>query len=172
MGVARGAEIDADAALEALYAAHYRPLVRLATFLLGGDIGAAEDAVQDAFVAVHSAWRRLRDPSAAVAYLRTTVVNRCRSVQRHLVVVDRFAPERLDDAPSAEASALHDLDADALVAALRALPPRQREALVLRYYGGLSEAEIAEAMGVSRGAVKTHASRGLAALRTTLESLR
>jgi RNA polymerase sigma factor (sigma-70 family) len=64
------------------------------------------------------------------------------------------------------------LEHEAVVAALRELPTRQREALVLRYYLDLSESEIADAMGISRGAVKSHAARGIAALRTTLEAVR
>jgi RNA polymerase sigma factor (sigma-70 family) len=77
----------------------------------------------------------------------------------------------MPDAASAEYGALTQLDRSAVVEALKALPQRQREALVLRYYGDLSEAQIAEAMGISQGAVKSHASRGMAALRQTLESV-
>jgi DNA-directed RNA polymerase specialized sigma24 family protein len=79
---------DADEALVALYTAHYRSLVRLAALLLH-DTAAAEDVVQDAFVAMHSSWRRLRDTDKALAYLRQAVVNRSRSRLRHLKVVER-----------------------------------------------------------------------------------
>ena len=156
----------ADDAVTHLFAAHYRGLVRLATLLLHRpDI--AEEIVQDAFVALHRRWGRLRDPDRALSYLRTTVVNRSRSALRHRRVVEAHlaAARPGPDAPSAEAGALDALRHDEVMATLRALPARQREALVLRYYADLSEAEIAEAMGVSRGAVKSHASRGLAALR-------
>ena len=96
---------SADEALTAVYAAHYASLVRLGALLLH-DAGAAEEIVQDAFVAMHDRWSRLRDPDKALAYLRTSVVNRCRSRQRHLVVVDRHTPRTLPDAPSAEHPAI------------------------------------------------------------------
>lgn len=159
---------DADSAVTALYAAHYRSLVRLAALLVD-DVGSAEEVVQDAFVRMHGSWRRLRDPEAAVGYLRTTVVNLARSRLRHRQVVRKHAPKPMPDAASAEHGALERLEHDRVVAALRGLPGRQRECLVLRYYGDLSEAQIAEAMGISAGAVKSHASRGMAALRAALE---
>ena len=159
---------DADAAVTALYAAHYRSLVRLAALLLQ-DNGGAEEVVQDAFVAMHGAWRRLRDPERALAYLRQSVVNRSRSTLRRRSVAARHVPAVAPDAASAEHGALAALERQALVDAVRALPRRQREAIVLRYYADLSEAEIATAMGVSTGSVKTHTSRGVAALRRALE---
>ena len=161
---------DADQALTALYSAHYRHLVRLSTFLLH-DPGAAEEVVQDAFVAMHGAWRRLRDPDKAEAYLRQSVVNRSRSGLRHRKVEAKYAPKPAPDAPSAEYGALGALERRTVIDALRSLPQRQREVLVLRYYGDLSEAQIAETLGISQGAVKSHASRGMAALRSTLEQL-
>ena len=162
--------VDADQALTALYAAHYRHLVRLATFLLH-DQAAAEEVVQDAFVAMHGAWRRLRDPEKAEAYLRQAVVNRSRSGLRHRKVEAKYAPKPAPDAPSAEYGALGLLERRTVIDALRSLPQRQREVLVLRYYGDLSEAQIAQTLGISQGAVKSHASRGMAALRSTLEQL-
>lgn len=161
---------SADEAVTAMYSAHYRALVRMAAFLLH-DVGAAEDVVQDAFVDMHGKWGRLRDPDKALAYLRQSVVNRSRSALRHRKVVDKHQPKAVPDAPSAEYGAMAALDRSAVVDALAALPRRQREALVLRYYADLSEAQIAEAMGVSQGAVKSHASRGMAALRHVLESV-
>ena len=161
-------EWDAEQAVTAIYGAHYRSLVRLAVLLVR-DVATAEEVVQDSFVAMHSAWRRLRDNDKALSYLRQSVVNRSRSVLRHRVVVDRNAPKPAPDMPSAEQGALALLERSAVVTALRALPPRQREALVLRYYGDLSEAQIATAMGISRGAVKSHTARAIAALRTVLE---
>ncbi|ASU84816.1 SigE family RNA polymerase sigma factor [Nocardiopsis gilva YIM 90087] len=159
---------DADQAVTQLYSEHYRPLVRLAVLLVR-DHATAEEVVQDAFVAMHGAWRRLRDPSKALSYLRQSVVNRARSVLRHRAVVEKHAPKALPDAPSAEHGALGELERAAVIEALRRLPTRQREAIVLRYYGDLSEAQIADAMGISRGAVKSHTARGIAALRTVLE---
>ncbi|GIH68642.1 RNA polymerase sigma factor [Sphaerimonospora thailandensis] len=159
---------DADMAVTALYSAHYRSLVRLAVLLVR-DVASAEEVVQDAFVAIHGAWRRLRDTDKALAYLRQSVVNRSRSVLRHRAVVEKYAPKGLPDAPSAENGAIGELERSAVIEALRKLPARQREALVLRYYGDLSEAEIAHAMGISKGAVKSHTARGMASLRMALE---
>jgi RNA polymerase sigma-70 factor (sigma-E family) len=162
------AEWDADRAVTALYGTHYRPLVRLAALLVR-DVSTAEEVVQDSFVAMHSSWRRLRDTDKALSYLRQAVVNKSRSVLRHRVVVDRNAPKPPPLAPSAEQGAMTELDRSAVVSALRRLPPRQREALVLRYYCDLSEAQIASTMGISRGAVKSHTARGMSSLRTVLE---
>ena len=159
---------DADEAITQIYAAHYRSLVRLAALLLR-DVGASEEVVQDSFIAMHGAWRRLRDPDRALAYLRQSVVNRSRSVLRHRTVELRHAPAPMPDAASAEHGAMGSLEHQEVIVALRRLPERQREVLVLRYYADLSEADIADAIGISRGAVKRHASRGMAALRTTLE---
>ena len=159
---------DADEAITQIYAAHYRSLVRLAALLLR-DVGASEEVVQDSFIAMHGAWRRLRDPDRALAYLRQSVVNRSRSVLRHRTVELRHAPAPMPDAASAEHGAMGSLEHQEVIVALRRLPERQREVLVLRYYADLSEADIADAIGISRGAVKSHASRGMAALRTTLE---
>jgi RNA polymerase sigma-70 factor (sigma-E family) len=160
----------ADEAVTRLFAAYYRQLVRLAALLLT-DTGTAEEVVQDAFVRLHQRWRRLREPDRALGYLRTSVVNGARSALRHRAVASRHAATLRPppDAPSAEATHLDGVGNDELLAALRRLPPRQRETLVLRYYADLSEAEIAEIMGISRGAVKSHAARGIAALRQTVE---
>ena len=159
---------DADEAITQIYAAHYRSLVRLAALLLR-DVGASEEVVQDSFIAMHGAWRRLRDPDRALAYLRQSVVNRSRSVLRHRTVELRHAPAPMPHAASAEHGAMGSLEHQEVIVALSRLPERQREVLVLRYYADLSEADIADALGISRGAVKSHASRGMAALRTTLE---
>jgi RNA polymerase sigma factor (sigma-70 family) len=118
---------------------------------------------------MHGGWRRLRDSDKALSYLRQSVVNRSRSVLRHRIVVDRNAPKPAPDMPSAEQGAITLLERSAVVTALRTLPARQREALVLRYYGDLSEAQIAAAMGISRGAVKSHTARAMSSLRVVLE---
>ena len=159
------AEQDSEAAVCELYSANYQSLVRLAAILVR-DAATAEEVVQDAFVAMHGAWMRLRDTDKALSYLRQSVVNRSRSVLRHRAVVDKYAPKPAPDAPSAEQGAISLLERSAVIAALRGLPARQREALVLRYYADLSEAQIANAMGISRGAVKSHTARGMSALRT------
>lgn len=161
----------ADEAVTHLFRAHYRTLVRLAT-LLTGDQSRAEELAQDAYVQLHANWRRLRDADKALAYLRQSVVNRSRSTLRHRLVVNRYAAAQPPPATmsSAEHDALDQLAQEHMLDALRRLPARQREALILRYYLDLSEADIAEAMGVSRGAVKSHTARGLAALRQTWEA--
>ena len=161
-------EWDAARAVTVIYTDHYRSLVRLAVLLVR-DVATAEEVVQDSFIAMHAAWRRLRDTEKALSYLRQSVVNRSRSVLRHRVVVDKNAPKPAPDMPSAEQGAISLLERSAVIAALRTLPLRQREALVLKYYADLSEAQIATTMGISRGAVKSHTARGVAALRVVLE---
>ena len=160
---------DPDEAVTALYAAHYRSLVRLAALLVR-DTATAEEVVQDSFVAMHRRWRLLRENEKALAYLRRSVVNRSRSVLRHRAVVERNAPKPAPDMPSAEHGAIVLLERSAVVAALRTLSPRQREAVVLRYYGDMSEAQVAAVMGISPGAVKSHMARAMAVLRSALGS--
>jgi RNA polymerase sigma-70 factor (sigma-E family) len=159
--------MDADAAITVLYSAHYRPLVRLAAFLVH-DVATAEEVVQDSFVALHAGLYRLRDNEKALAYLRAAVVNRSRSVLRHRVVVDRNAPKPAPAMPSAEHGAFALIERSEVVAALRDLPMRQREVVVLRFYADLSEAQIATTMGITKGAVKSHTSRAMSALRSVL----
>lgn len=162
--VVRTADVDIDA----LYHAHWRDLVRLAVLLVD-DVASAEDVVQDAFVALHRRSGALRDPDAAVAYLRASVVNLSRSVLRrrqvarkHLKVAD---PEA---APPADHDVLLRDEHRAALAAVRALPRHQREVLILRYWSGLSERDIARALGISPGSVKSAASRGMATLQRVL----
>jgi RNA polymerase sigma-70 factor (sigma-E family) len=150
-----------------IYLGHYHSLVRLAVLLVH-DVQTAEEVVQDAFEAMHLASRRLRDSERALQYLRQTVVNKSRSVLRHRKVVDMHAPKPAPDEPSAEHAALAILERSAVAAALRALPERQREAIALRYYADFSEADIAKAMGISKGAVKSHTARAMASLKTML----
>ena len=158
----------ADQVVTEIYLTEYKSLVRLA-MLLVHDVPTAEEVVQDSFEAMHRAWQRLRDSQKALSYLRQAVVNRSRSVLRHRTVVDKNAPKPAPDEPSAESGAIALIERSEVVAALRMLPVRQREALVLRYYGDFSEAEIAAAMGISRGAVKSHTARGMSALKSILE---
>jgi RNA polymerase sigma-70 factor (sigma-E family) len=161
-------ELSADQAVAHLYAAHYQSLIRLAAMLVR-DTAIAEEVVQDAFVAMHDGWRRLGDPEQALAYLRQAVVNRSRSVLRQRASADQNRSSAPPDTPSAEHGAAVLLESAAALAALRRLPDRQREAILLRYYADLSEAEIAAAMSISRGAVKSHTARGMAALRDAFE---
>ncbi len=159
---------DADRSLERLYAVHYRSLVRLAVLLVR-DQGTAEEIVQDSFVAMHGRWRTLREPDKALAYLRQTVVNRARSVLRHRAVTARHEPPPPGVRAGADEEVLVTERRRAVLDALQQLSVRQREVLTLRYYLDLDEAGIAETLGISRGAVKSHASRGAAALRPLLE---
>ena len=158
----------ADWAVTELFSLHYQRLVRLAALLVR-DVATAEDVVQDSFVAMHDGWQRLRDAESALAYQRQAVLNRSRSVLRHRAVVEKYPEKPSPDMPSAEHGALVQLERSAVITTLRKLPGRQREAIVLRYYADLSEAEIAAAMGISCGAVKSHTARAIAALRADLE---
>jgi RNA polymerase sigma-70 factor (sigma-E family) len=168
---------DADDAVAQLYAVHYASLVRLAALLVRHS-GEAEEIVQDAFVAMHGRWRRLRDPDRALAYLRRSVVNAARSAQRHHNVADRHlgvesgSRDARRASPSAEQHALTGETRTEVLRALDGLPQRQREVLVLRYYSDLAEHDIAATLGISGGTVKSHASRGLRALRSSFEDHR
>jgi RNA polymerase sigma-70 factor (sigma-E family) len=155
-----------DEAVTLLYHRHYAALVS-ATVLLVGDVATAEDVVQDSFIAMHRAWWRLRDTSRALPYLRRSVMNRARSVLQHRGVVDRHGPGPAPGLPSAEEDGLAMLARSSVVTALGALPLRQRQVVVLRYYADLSETQIADALGIATGSVKTHATRALNSLRAT-----
>jgi RNA polymerase sigma-70 factor (sigma-E family) len=159
---------DEGDVLVALYDAQYRSLVRLASLLVD-DIGTCEELVQDAFVAVWRQRGRLYDPAKLPAYLRSAVLNGARSHLRKTQVRRRHVLPLPGSAPAAEVGGVAATETDRVLGALRALPDRQREVLALRYYLDLSEAEIAHTLGISAGSVKTHASRGLAALATALE---
>lgn len=158
---------SADHAVTVLYGAHWSPLVRLAA-LLTRDASVAEEIVQDAFVALHGRWSRLADPAAAHAYLRTSVVNGARSRLRHREVEVRLRQPAPPEPAGPEERAVQSLEDARVLAALRTLPARQQEVLVLRYFGDLSEEDIARTLDISRGAVKSHAHRGIAALRRLL----
>jgi RNA polymerase sigma-70 factor (sigma-E family) len=146
-----------------LYREHRMRLVRLA-ILLVDDQSTAEDVVQEAFTGLHRHWSGLRDEAAAVAYLRTAVVNGARSVLRRRRTAREYVPPHQVNARSAESLVMLSAEHQAVVDALSTLPPRQREVLVLQYYGGLSESEIAASTGISRGTVKSTASRALEAV--------
>jgi RNA polymerase sigma-70 factor (sigma-E family) len=151
----------------ALYAEHALGLVRLAVLLVG-DRASAEDIVQDAFLGLYRRWDRLPDTSAPLAYVRVSVLNGCRTALRRRSRARSVGNLTERPADSAEAVALLSEEQRAVAGALRRLPERQREALVLRYYLDLSEAEIAAVMGISRGTVKSATSRALATVRRTL----
>jgi len=152
-----------DVTIDDIYRSHRMSMVRLA-ILLVDDQASAEDVVQEAFAGLFRNWSGLRDNAAAVGYLRTAVVNGSRSMLRRRRTARAYVPPHPGTERSAESLALLTAEHQAVVTALGDLAPRQREVLVLRYYGGLSEAEIAEATGLSKGTVKSTASRAVAKL--------
>lgn len=158
-----------DCAVTALYHEHYASLVRLAAFLVCDRV-TAEEIVQDSFVAVHAAWRRRPDPDRALCYLRQAVLSRSRSVPRRRSIVKGNSSGPAPDLPDAEQQAAGAPEFPAIMSALHALPARQREVLVMRYYASLSEAQTAKAMGISEDAVRRHAARATAALRGVMDA--
>jgi RNA polymerase sigma-70 factor (sigma-E family) len=163
------APIDADAGVERLFRAHRLSMVRLASLLVD-DRESAEDVVQDAFAGLHRRWASLRTDEAALGYLRTSVVNGSRSMLRRRRTVRRN-PQPAADAFAAEPADGRMMLAEEhrdVLAAMRRLPARQREVIILRYWSELTEAQIAAALGISLGAVKSSASRGRDAIAATL----
>ena len=149
-------EVPVTETFESLFDREYAPMVRLA-FLLVDSNEVAEEVVQECFVRLHQRWESVANPGG---YLRASVVNRSRDLQRR-----RQRERRLRIVP-AEAVAF---EADHLGDALAALPAKRRAALVLRFYEDLSEAEIAEVLGVRPGTVKSMIHRGLTQLREVIE---
>lgn len=154
-----------DEAITALFDAYYVSLCRLATLLLG-DRAQAEEVVQESFLHTFAGWRRIRDPERAGAYLRAAVVNRCRSRGRRRVTEERgnravWTPEERSNRASDPEQRT---EAVAVWGAVQDLPPRQREAVVLRYYADLSEQEVALALGCAIGTVKSQLSKARASL--------
>ena len=160
--------LEARHHVSALYQAHALALVKLAV-LMTGDQPTAEDVVQDAFLGLYRRWQALHDADKALGYLRSSVINGCRSVHRVRFRRQGITPDPQDHADSAEAEAMLGEAHREVLAALRRLPSRQREAVVLRYYLDMTEAQAAQAMGVSKGTVKSATSRGLAALARMLK---
>ena len=163
---AEGTSVDQ---LTETYQAHYRSLLGLAALLLD-DNASCEDVVQEAFIRVHAARSRVRDPEKTLAYLRQTVVNLSRSTLRRRIMGLRLLPKPMPDMASAEEGAYDALERDHLRRSLRGLQRRQREVLVLRYLADMTEAQVADTLGISIGSVKAYGSRGLAALRVAMES--
>jgi RNA polymerase sigma-70 factor (sigma-E family) len=166
------ARAAADDGVSSLYAVHWAPMVRLAWLFVHDDL-LAEEIAQDAFVSLHRKWHEVQE-GRGTAYLRQCVVNGARSALRHHKVEQRYldslrVDQRRLSVASAEHEALASVGSADLFGRLQQLPARQREVLVLRYYLDLSEAQIAEALGIAPGSVKAHAHRGLAALRTQME---
>lgn len=136
-----------------------------------GDRPAAEDVVQEAFAGLHRRWGHLSDQSRARFYLRSSVLNGCRTVLRRrppsgLELIDERV---LPAGASAEASALAGEERRVVMRAVRGLPERQREVLVLRFYLDAPDAEIARLMGIGESTVRSTAHRALAALGRVLE---
>ncbi|MFJ9020875.1 SigE family RNA polymerase sigma factor [Streptomyces sp. NPDC102259] len=150
------------------YRAHYRSLLGLAALLLD-DTASCEDVVQEAFIRVHSARKRVRDPEKTLAYLRQTVVNLSRSALRRRILGLKLLSKPMPDMASAEEGAYDQLERDSLIKAMKGLQRRQREVLVLRYFADMTEAQVAATLGVSLGSVKAYGSRGIAALRKAME---
>lgn len=153
-----------------MYREHYGPLVRTIALLVR-DPAEAEDIVQEAHVRLYRSWEHVRDPLAAPAYLRATAMNLARSRLRSIIRARRRHEEPAHVAPPDEAAMAGVASAN-VIRALKALPRRQRECLVLRYYLELSDQEIARDLGVSIGSVKQHLHRGLEKLERSLESSR
>ena len=168
MTQARQPALEPSQQITALYQAHALGLVRLA-FVMTGDRPTAEDLVQDAFLGLHRRWDALADPGKALSYVRSCVLNGCREIHRVKYRKAKFRLDPPEDVESAEDIALLDEANRAVLAAIRRLPARQREAVVLRYYLDMSEDQAAQAMGVARGTVKSATSRGLAALARMLK---
>lgn len=161
--------LDREQAISALFATHWDRLVRLAALLVD-DRATAEDVVQDAFSATYEKWSRLRDTTAVLAYLQTSVVNGSRSrLRRRGVARRRTSALSPAPGPSAAEEAEWRAETHAVRGALATLPARQRQVLVLRYYLDLNEGEIAAVLRISRGSVKAYASRGLDAIEAAIE---
>jgi RNA polymerase sigma factor (sigma-70 family) len=162
-----------DELVDVLFRRHYAALLRLGVVMLGSR-EAAEDAVQDAFVALHRHRSSLRDPAAAEAYLRSAVLNRCRSWIRRQVT--QRAPRPLilvrEHAESPEDTTVARDEVGSVVAVMRTLARRQREVLACRYVLELSVAETAQLLHISEGSVKAHAHRGLQTLQQRIEVTR
>jgi RNA polymerase sigma factor (sigma-70 family) len=155
--------VTADQLVAELYRTHGLAVLRIA-LLLVGDKPTAEDVVQDAFAGLYRMSHQLSSPDRALAYLRVSVVNGCRSVHRARRVRSRPASQYAPAVWSAEAAVLAKEDSRLMLQAVARLPRRSREVLGLRYYLDLADTEIAEILGVSRGTVSSTASRALAAL--------
>jgi RNA polymerase sigma-70 factor (sigma-E family) len=165
------ADTDANSGVTALYQAHAVGFIRLAIVMLG-ERTAAEDVVQEAFFGLYRHWSGLADPANALAYVRSAVLNGCRNVLRVRGRAVRLGTAAVDEpvvGESADAATLVGEEHHEVLAAIRALPDRQREALVLRYYLDMSEKETASAMGISQGTVKSTTSRAVAALARMLK---
>ncbi len=158
--------VDRDALVAILFEQEATRLVRMAR-LFTDDRNAAEDLVQEAFIRLHRAAHRLKDPDRAAPYLRSIVINLARDHNRRGLMSLRHQEAMKSDAVPdiPEDLVLAGEDQQLIVEGLREVSPRQRDCLLLRFYLDLSEAEIARVLGISPNSVKTHCRRGMAALR-------
>jgi RNA polymerase sigma factor (sigma-70 family) len=158
-GVGRGIA-DPDVAVRKLFDAEYQPMYRLAFTMLASD-AAAEDVVQEAFLAVAARWASLTNPGG---YLRTTVVNgarkRWRSESSRALAEGRAALTERYDAPDGGYDLLHAVDR---------LPERQRLAVILTYYAELNSTEVSEIMGCEAVTVRSLVRRALEQLAKVVE---
>ena len=166
-----------DQQITDLFVTHYDGLCRLAALLLGDPSG-AEEVVQEAFLRTFSGWWRIRHPERANWYLRTAVINLCRSRLRRRSTEDRSNRKIYATDPERQGAGGFGTDGvdasdDALVVmdAVRALPSRQRETVILRYYDDLPEAEIAKLLRCSVGTVKSQLAKARASLTAALGAL-
>lgn len=157
---------DAIATVTALYQAHALSMVRLAHVMLG-DRAAAEDVVQEAFSGLYRRWAHVSDRDKALSYVRSSVMNACRSALRRMrpeVTGDQAVTAWQAEQLSGETAVLHEEERVAVMAAVRKLPRRQREVLVLRFYLDMTDQEISAEMGIGVSTVRSSAHRALAAL--------
>lgn len=160
---------DDSVDLAELYRTHHLQMVRLARLLVD-DTASAEDVVQEAFLGMHRNRAALRDSRAAVGYLRQAVVNQSRSMlRRRRTVRAHLKVAEPEIAPPADADVILAEEHREVLRAVDQLPTRQREVLVLRYWSDMSEAEIADALGISKGTVKSQASRAMATLNKIMQ---
>jgi RNA polymerase sigma-70 factor (sigma-E family) len=167
VGDARAGSLDVDQLVADLFRQEGASLVRLVRLFVD-DRNAAEDLVQEGFIRLARSAHRIKDPAKAPAYLRSIVLNLARDNNRRgLVSLRHHLPFDSDKASMEDELALRD-DQQQVIDALRELPPRQRDCLVLRYYDELGIEDLASTLGISPNSVKTHLKRGLRALEERL----
>ena len=167
--IAETPRTQADAEVTEIYHGEYKSLVRLAVLLVY-DVQVAAEVVHESFDDLHTAWEQQGTGGEALSYLRKAVVAKSRSALRHQAVIDKYYPPKpTPDEPVAKPGTWKLIQRSAVIQALRTLPDRQREAVVLRYYADLSEADIAATMGISKMAVKSHTARAMSTMISVLE---
>jgi RNA polymerase sigma-70 factor (sigma-E family) len=168
VGIAAGGDVEVDRLVRELYVEHAASLVRMARLFVD-DRNAAEDLVQEAFIRLARHAHRIEDGTKSAAYLRSIVLNLARDHNRRGLVSLRHRPPADEDRATAEDEVVLRDDQRQVIEALRELPLRQRDCVVLRYYFEAGIPEIAATLGISANSVKTHLKRGLVALERRLE---